>query len=55
MPTKNKEPITYQQFMSDKEEAMDNTLNSVAAEYNFTLTKVPAARGGLELKFEWEE
>jgi len=54
METKNKKPITYQQFLRDTEELNDNLINDVR-DPNITVTKIPYPREGEELKFEWEE
>lgn len=52
--TYNKKPITYKQFLADREEAFENMAEKMRSDgVNFTITTPP--RAGYELKYEWEE
>ncbi len=51
---RNKKPVTYQQFLADRDEAFDNLVKKVNSEGgNARRTVTP--RTGYELKYEWEE
>lgn len=54
MKTKNKTPISYQQFLLDAEEAKDNMYKRHSQNTDATVTRIPIPRTGKELKFEWE-
>lgn len=56
--TRNSSPITYQQLLSDREEATNNFHNELAQkmkEKGATITNHPVKRSGEELVFEWEK
>ena len=55
MVTKNKEPITYKQFLQNEEEAMENAHKQLNQSVEGSVTTVKAPRNSEELKFEWEE
>lgn len=52
--THNKEPITYRQFLADREEAFDNIDKKMKSQ-GYDVQSVTPVRRGLELKYEWEE
>jgi GLPGLI family protein len=54
METKNSKPVSYQQFLQDTEEAKDNAFRRISDDKNATITRLPVARDGEELKYEWE-
>ena len=54
----NSKPLSYQQFLRDREEAMDNAHREIAqmvAANGGTITRHPVQRSGEELEFEWEK
>lgn len=55
MVTKNKEPITYKQFLQNEEEAMENAHKQLNQSVDGNITSIKAPRGGYELKYEWEK
>jgi len=54
MVTKNKEAITYKQFLQNEEEAMENAHKQLNQSVDGSVTSVKAPRNSEELKFEWE-
>lgn len=55
MATKNVKPMLYEQFLSDKDESINNIVKATASNNNVTLSEVKVPRNGMELKYEWEE
>jgi GLPGLI family protein len=53
--TKNDEPISYQQFVKDYEEYIENTNREIQQQRHPSSPVPPRVRKGLELKFEWEK
>src|SRR5690606_14558792 len=53
--THNKKPITYKQFLEDKEEARLNFHQELSQKRGVAIQSAPIPRVGLELKYEWEE
>lgn len=54
----NSKPVSYQQFLRDRQEAMDNSFKEISqtlAANGGTITREPVARSGEELEFEWEQ
>ncbi|KAF2520195.1 GLPGLI family protein [Flavobacterium salilacus subsp. salilacus] len=52
--TKNKNPISYRQFLIDTQEYRDN-IHAEAVKNNPDLQDVPVPNNGMETKYEWEE
>lgn len=53
----NSKPLSYQQFLRDQQEAMDNSFKEISqtlAVKGGKITREPVPRSGEELKFEWE-
>lgn len=56
MNAKNDKPITYRQYLEDKDEASANILRSIDAKLNSKTTVKKVARfNSEEIKYEWEE
>ncbi|KAF2520197.1 GLPGLI family protein [Flavobacterium salilacus subsp. salilacus] len=55
MVTKNSKPISYQQYLADREESIENMYKKLSQERNLSITREKAPRNGMELKYEWEE
>jgi len=54
--TRNTEPITYQQFMKEEDEAAENMIKEDALRgVKTTWVRDKSTRGGRELTYEWEE
>lgn len=53
--TKNKQPISLQQFLKDRDEASDNLDREIERRINGTVNTVKAPRNGEELVYEWEK
>jgi len=53
--TRNKKPITYQQFLTERKEMFTNINLAMQAESRTTESKDLDIRLGPELKYEWEE
>ncbi|MHA3789526.1 GLPGLI family protein [Flavobacterium hauense] len=56
--TMNSKPMSYQKFLQDNEEAMDNAHAEIAQKLKGmggTITRTPVPRSGEELSFEWEK
>lgn len=47
--THNKKPVTYEQFLAHRDEALENTFKEMGMDFK------PAKPSGYELKYEWEE
>ncbi len=55
MEKKNKQPISYQEFIKDTQEAQENLHRKLNENREATVTVLPVARDGEELEFEWEK
>ena len=51
--TKNKVPVSYQQFLQDQQEYLDNTRARIEAKHNVQYEPAQK-RNGKEISFEWE-
>lgn len=52
---KNTQPLSYEQFLKNRDEAMDNFNAKLNKKGDATITRQKMPRSGMELTFEWEE
>ncbi len=52
---KNTQPLSYEQFLINRDEAMDNFNAKLNEKGDATITRQKMPRSGMELTFEWEE
>jgi GLPGLI family protein len=53
--TKNKEAMTYKDYLSEQEEAIENMNKEFAQKMNIKMTSEKMPRNGEELIYEWEQ
>ena len=55
MKAYNNQPITYKQFLTDKDEYLDNAYKKMSQETNSEVSRQKFPPNGLELKYEWDK
>lgn len=53
--TKNSVPISYKQYFENMEEEAENRNKKSEKDFNASIVTIKAPRGGMELKYEWEQ